>query len=782
MRLGPVTIAFGLLGAGIASTTSKSRCICPDLRSDTIFRRQDSASACPVPQDVTVTAPRGTPFVPLSQSELDSIVEWLGGSGLGLNLSDPSSPTLAMSDNYISHIEILKPNKTDVLSYLSGDSSSVPRYARVVINEGAATVPGVMQYYVGPLPISDTTTMRPLDYFYNGPNGPKVLYSGGLLDKPRQRAVEAIVASTMSTIADITMDLTGLAYYGSSDNRTNSEYFIQNPYSTDGTTGVLWLPWRRLAKAPWDQPSGLYVSYDIAGTDASLYYLRMIVYNLVVYNSTDDFRAAWSAGEITKTPEPTTNDSFLDKDRTGPMRDLEDRFAPTVLTLDGNRFRIDTDNNYLTYMGWSFYTRFDKDVGIQFYDIRFKGESVLYELSLQDALVQYAGNNPFQTGTAYSDRFYGIGSEAIRPIPGYDCPYHATYLNATYTSGTNVQTIKDAICIFETDIGTPLTRHKAYSDWEQSTKGSKLVVRMIATLGNYDYIWDYGFVVDGSITIDAYASGYVQANYYRPDDEGRWGPRIGETISGTMHTHVMNFKADFDLVDTSNTFVRTDLIVENITQPWYPERGVFESMRYDIHELASESEGLLNNPPNGQSMYTVVNKNNLNAWGQPRGYRIMPGLNNVYLPSQRSPFLLRSGEHAKQAFAVSRQHDTEPASTAALSGNVPEAPLVEFWGFFADDEPLQQEDLVVWANLGMHHFVRAEDLPNTLATSAHASLVLAPQNWAAGGENTRDLANAVIFYLDDTNSAGVSVPNTNGVDVPSCLPLGPDDALLGAFD
>lgn len=86
--------------------------------------------------------------MPLSQPELDSIVEWLGSSGLGLNLSDPSSPTLAMSDNYISHIETLKPNKTDVLDYLRGDSSSVPRYARVVINEGAATVPGVVQYYV----------------------------------------------------------------------------------------------------------------------------------------------------------------------------------------------------------------------------------------------------------------------------------------------------------------------------------------------------------------------------------------------------------------------------------------------------------------------------------------------------------------------------------------------------------------------------------------------------------------------------------------------------------
>ncbi|KAK8029243.1 hypothetical protein PG991_006299 [Apiospora marii] len=782
MRPEPLIFALGLLDTARATAANRTKWTYSDWKAGAIFKRQSGAAACPVPQDVSVTAPKGTPFVPLSQPELDSIVEWLGSSSLGLNLSDPSSPTLAMSDNYISHIEILKPNKTDVTSYLSGDSNSVPRYARVVINEGAASVPGVVQYYVGPLPISDSTTMRPLDYFYNGPNGPKVLYSGGLFDAPRQRAVEAIVATTMASIADITLNLTGLAYYGSDDNRTNAEYFVQNPYSTDGTTGVTWLPWRRRAPNPWDQPSDLYVSFGIAGTDASLYRLRMIVYNLVVYNSTDDFRAAWSAGEITKTPNPTTNDSFLDKDRTGPVRDLEDRFAPTVFNLDGNRYRVDNDNKYLTYMGWSFYTRFDKDVGIQFYDIRFKGESVLYELSLQDALVQYAGNNPFQTGTAYSDRFYGIGAQAVRPIPGYDCPYHATYWNATFNDGTSLRTIDRAICIFETDLGTPLTRHNVYGQWEQSTKGSKLVVRMIATLGNYDYLWDYGFAVDGSLAVDARASGYVQANYYRPDDAGRWGPRIGETISGTMHTHVMNFKADFDLVDPRNSFRRTDLVVENVTQPWYPERGVFETMRYDIGDIASEASGLLDLPPNGQSMYTVVNKDRPNAWGEPRGYRIVPGLSNVYLPSRNSPFFLRSGEHAKQAFAVSRQHDTEPASTAALSGNVPEAPLVEFWDFFADDESLDQEDLVVWANLGMHHFVRAEDLPNTLAAEAHASLLFAPQNWGDGGENTRDLANAVIYRADDTNGAGVVVPETNGVEAPACLLLGADDELLGVFE
>lgn len=149
--------------------------------------------------------------------------------------------------------------------------------------------------------------------------------------------------------------------------------------------------------------------------------------------------------------------------------------------------------------------------------------------------------------------------------PGYDCPYHATYWNASYSGGQETTTQANAICIFESDIGYPITRHTDQS-YQQVTKGSALTVRIIATVGNYDYLWSYSFLVDGSVQIDAHASGYVQANYYHPDEEGKWGPRIQETISGTLHTHVMNFKADFDLIDTKNTFVKTDIIVENITQ------------------------------------------------------------------------------------------------------------------------------------------------------------------------------------------------------------------------
>ena len=345
-----------------------------------------------------------------------------------------------------------------------------------------------------------------MDYKYNGPNGASVLWNAGWVDPVKSAAIDNLINATMSPIADITGDLLEMAFYGTGDPRSNMTYFTTSPVVVNGTKAVVWSPWRRLGMEPWDQPSDLYVQFDVSGTDTSLWKALKVVYDLKVYDSVADFRKAWEAKEITKNPPPTTNIEFLYKNQTGPIRDLEDRLAPTVLSLDGNRFKVDIDNQYIEYLGWKFYTRFDYDVGVQFYDIKFKDERILYELSLQgerriyctpsewltyttaDAIAQYSGNNPFQASTAYMDRFYGIGSSAIKLVPGYDCPYHATYLDGSFaTTGLEAVTTNSSICIFETDIGTPITRHNNGA-WTQATKGSKLVVRMIATVGNYDYL------------------------------------------------------------------------------------------------------------------------------------------------------------------------------------------------------------------------------------------------------------------------------------------------------
>ncbi|KAG4431873.1 hypothetical protein IFR05_012650 [Cadophora sp. M221] len=733
---------------------------------------------CPAPKDILVQAPKSSPFLGLSDEELGSVVEWLFMPEQNLNLTSASKANLAQqTDNYIFTIEHLHPNKTDVLSYLDGNTASPKRYARVVINEGGKAVPDVTEYYVGPLPIDASTTIKTLDWFYNG--SPHIPFNARFEDTPRSKAIDSIVASTMSSIADITQDLMNITYYGASDARSNCQYFISKPSSVNGSEAIVWLPWRLNGIAPYDQMMDFYVSFDITGTDQSLYSMRMIVYNLIVYTSVEQFREAWALGKIVKSPITTSDDSHLRKDRKGTLRELENRFAPTSLELDGKRYKVDNENRYVEYLGWQFYTRFTRDVGISFFDIRFKGERVIYELSLQDAIAQYSGNNPFQAGTAYSDRFYGIGQLMGRVIPGYDCPYHATYWNSTVNGAESSSTNTNSICIFEKDIGYPITRHTASGVYQQATKGSALVVRVISTVGNYDYLWDYTFYVDGSIGIDAHASGYIQANYYKPEDGGQWGPRLTETLTGTLHTHVMNFKVDFDIVDEKNTFLKTDLILENVTQPWYPELGTFEMARLNFTEIASEDEGLLDVPANGQTMYTISNTAYLNRWGNPRGYRITPGLSNVHLPSNLSPFFRKSASYAKQFMALTHQHDTESSSSSTLNQNLPGAPPVDFSKFF-NGECLLQEDIVAWINLGMHHYTRAEDLPNTLMSEAHSSVMFSPHNWGVE-EGTRDLSNSVI-YNKGVEEEGLTKAETNGVRPPSCSGLSAEDELAGVFE
>lgn len=236
------------------------------------------------------------------------------------------------------------------------------------------------------MPISKDTKIQTLDWMYNGVNGAKVLFSAGWIDPVRRAAVDNLMTVTLSPIANLTIDLLDMAFYGPDDPRTNMTYFVPSPASTDGAKSIIWSPFRRAGIEPWDQPSDLYIQFDISGTDASLWKSLKVVYDLKVYNSVTDFRAAWEAGLVTKTPPPATNIDFLLKNQTGPIRDLEDRLAPTVLPLDGNRYKVDRENQYVTYLGWSFYIRFDYDVGMQFYDIKFKGERILYELSLQGEL------------------------------------------------------------------------------------------------------------------------------------------------------------------------------------------------------------------------------------------------------------------------------------------------------------------------------------------------------------------------------------------------------------
>jgi len=397
-----------------------------------------------------------------------------------------------------------------------------------------------------------------------------------------------------------------------------------------------------------------------------------------------------------------------------------------------------------------------------------KAKKILYELSLQEALAQYAGDQPKAAGTVYQDTYYSLGTDLATLVEGYDCPFGSTFWNVSFYEQDQVITNQDALCIFEHDIGYPVSRHRYGSSAGEYpfsqlgvVKGAGLTIRAIATVGNYDYLFDYTFMLDASLEVVVRASGFLQSSFYYPAQK-KFGPRISPATQGSLHDHILTWKADFDIVGTSNSFEVTDLVVVNQSQPWFPELGEFEQMQLDISYL--ESEDRFNWAANNQAMYCVVNQNETNVWGEKRGYRLVPGRSNIHLSVLNSPFSLKNSEMAKYHLAVTKQHDNEPYANSVQNINLPSAPQQDFSKFF-NNESVLQDDLVVWFNLGMHHFVRAEDIPVTLYTEAVSSIVFAPQNFFDRAQDG-DLKNRRWIAYNATSEEITF--DAYGIELPDC--------------
>ncbi|UQC89979.1 copper amine oxidase [Colletotrichum lupini] len=726
---------LGLLALGVVVEASSKT------RQHGLFKRAANVTACNINEAAPkVNAPKVNVWAPISPDDNLAVWNLLHDPATGLNLTDPNNATI--TDNYVYWIDTLHTNKSTVLPYLGGTASPPLKYARVVIFSGGLEIPDSQEYMVGPLPVGNGTKVETLDYIFNGGSGGKIPYNSRYFDGPRLVASEPLLVSIMSNITDITSELIGGVYYGLSDNRTTLTSTSGTPLSYDGTQAFRTVMFRYPNTATYLTPLDFSVMLDVTGTDASQYKLRGIVTNEKFFPTVAALRTAWEAEELKEQfkQSRTPDWGLLDYKPEMGVRDLENKLAPQSLEVGGKRYKVDEEQKYIEYMGWSFYTSYSRTLGLMYYDIKFKGERIIYELSLQEAAAQYAGFTPKAAGTVYHDTYYSLGTYLGTLVEGYDCPFGSTFWNVTHHEGNSSVVSTDAICIFEADAGYPVSRHRYGSSNEYgfnylgTVKASALTMRSVATVGNYDYMFDYSFHVDDSLEVTVRASGFLQSSFYYPDQE-EFGPRIQEATMGSLHDHILTYKADFDILDTKNSLEQ----------------------------------------PNNAAMYCIVNPNATNAWGEKRGYRIVPGKSNIHLTPLNSPWTKYQTPFAKSHLALSRQHDTEPYANSHSNVNLPLKPQQDFMNFF-DGESVENEDIVLWFNLGMHHFTRSEDIPVTLYSEAVSSIVFAPQNFNDRAQDG-DLQNRRWIVVNETT--GELESDTYGVELPSECEVGFSGPVLG---
>ncbi|KAJ7199635.1 putative copper amine oxidase [Mycena pura] len=660
-------------------------------------------------------APRANIFISLTDDEAASVISFLHNqTALNLTAVADAGPW----DNAIEVIDLVQPNKTDALNYLDNNGPVPARYAVARIAFGATDEPYLQDLIVGPLPISAASTYASLDWQTTSGSAKIRNFNAG--------SRSSFTFFHWQTVADIVLDLLNGTATGSDDD--DFDIFGIDPLWMEEIDGeqrvILWQTYWRFPSgknAIFDGetllPQGLFFKSDITGRDPTKWRVLGWLYGDIFYSTTKDFRKAWSSPGFVRY-ELNLPDAWIGSDRTGDPFPADNIAPPVAVQPSGRRFAVDEAQKYVEWMDFSFYITFTRDTGLRLFDVKYKGDRIIYELGLQEAIAHYAGNDPVQSGTAYMDTFYGFGPYAFELAPGFDCPTYAFYLNSTFHAAEESTTHRNNICLFESDSGYLMQRHST-SAYLALTRNIVFTLRSVSTVGNYDYNFDYNFMIDGSIEVVVRASGYIQSAYCY---------HIHDALSGSMHDHSLNWKVDMDILGTSNTFVKHKIVPADVKYPW--SNTTRSTMRLERERLENEDGAKLNWPNNGADMFLVENSDALNQYGEPRGYKVAPsrGGAGMHLTITNSSNLLKSQGFATHALYVTKQKDTEVRSSHANNDYDPGHPLIDFDAFF-NSESLNQTDIVLWLNLGMHHVPHTGDLPNTVMTTAQSAFIISPHNY-----------------------------------------------------
>ncbi|KAM0240142.1 hypothetical protein ACHAP5_008062 [Fusarium lateritium] len=521
----------------------------PAARYHSLNRYEAESSECASHKDVLVKAPRGNIFQSLTDQEYANVTAYLHKQE-GLNLTAIVNST--SWDNVIVSLDLLQPNKTDALTYLEGNGPAPTRYARATLQFNSQVQPYIQEYMVGPLPVKEGSTKHEeLNYMFTSGRGRINVYNADS---------EAIATFNLLVGADI-QNITQKLLNGTAAGAEDDNLLIagSDPLIHHGDRVYQWNEFYSAHTGEFFSetilPTSLQFKVDITGRDPSKWKVVGWYYDGNYWPATTEFKEA--AETLERKPRPNVDGLWTSTDQQGGKLPLDHLYPPTAVQPDGPRFRLDREENYVEWMDFSFFISNHKETGLQLHDVRYRGERIIYELGLQEAMAHYASQDPLHASSAYLDSSYGIGTSQWNLVDAFDCPSHSTYLNTSFYISEMTHIHPNSLCLFEHDTEYPIQRHLTGTH-VSATKNIVFNVRSVSTVGNYDYLFEYTFHYDGSISVTVRASGYIQGAFWSGD--GDYGFHIHDNLSGSMHDHVINFKLDLDIKGRKNSLFKTEFV------------------------------------------------------------------------------------------------------------------------------------------------------------------------------------------------------------------------------
>ncbi|XP_077235494.1 amine oxidase [copper-containing] gamma 1-like [Tasmannia lanceolata] len=399
------------------------------------------------------------------------------------------------------------------------------------------------------------------------------------------------------------------------------------------------------------------------------------------------------------------------------------------------------ENGHLVkWANWEFHLKPDPRAGVVISRATVRdsdtGEvrNVMYKGFTSELFVPYMDPTDAWYFKTYMDAGeYGFGLQAMPLDPLNDCPRNAHYMDGVFPAADGKPYVREnMVCVFERyagDIGwrhaeSPITGMEIREVRPKIT----LVVRMAASVANYDYIVDWEFQTDGLIRVKVGLSGIlmVKGTPYEnmnqvSQQEDMHGTLLSENVIGVIHDHYITFYLDMDVDGSDNSFVKVNLVKEETSTEESPRRSYLKAKR---HVAKTEKDAQIKLKLYDPSEFHVINPSKRSRVGNPVGYKVVPGGTAASLLDAQDPPQVRGAFTNNQIWVTPYNRSEEWAGGLFVYQSKGEDTLA-VWS--ERNRPIENKDIVVWYTLGFHHIPCQEDFP--IMPTVSSSFDLKPVNF-----------------------------------------------------
>ncbi|MEQ8859018.1 MAG: hypothetical protein RIC56_10240 [Pseudomonadales bacterium] len=373
------------------------------------------------------------------------------------------------------------------------------------------------------------------------------------------------------------------------------------------------------------------------------------------------------------------------------------------------------DGSRVTWQNWDFRLSYDPRQGTILNDVAFQDgkrrRSVIYEVAMSEMFVPYQDPTPGWYFRTYFDMGeYGFGNSGTE-LSGADCPSYAEVLDVTlHDAAGEPVTAARRVCLFERDPARPIWRHTSLTGSHESRPATELVVRMAATIGNYDYFQDYVLAQDGRFRVELTSTGLdavkgvaARSRAEALPGELDHGTLIAPQLLGVNHDHFFNYRVDLDVDGPVNEFVRLRLVPQAAGNS--PRTSYW---RVEPETVTSELAARTRLDPNHPAALVIRNPASRNAMGEPASFQIIHQTITRPLVDPSDPAYQRGAFTFYDLWVTRHARDERFASGRHINQGIGGQGLP---AWTAADRKLANADVVAWVTLGFHHVPMAEDWP-----------------------------------------------------------------------